>query len=101
MPRKFVFKTTPAFRTALRKLTPRQKGSARTAFGIFKENPFDARLRTHEIHGLSAKLRRTIYSVSVESDLRAIFYIEAMSLLVLISATTQFIAIDHACLRDF
>ena len=77
MPRKFVFKTTPAFRTALRKLTPRQKASARTAFGIFKENPFDPRLRTHKIHGLSAKLRRTIYSVSIESDLRAIFYMES------------------------
>ena len=76
MPSKFVFKTTPAFRTALRKLTPRQKASARTAFAIFKENPFDARLRTHKIHGLSAKLRRTIYSVCIESDLRAIFYIE-------------------------
>jgi hypothetical protein len=32
-------------------------------------------LRTHKIHGLSTKLRRTIYSVSIESDLRAIFYI--------------------------
>ena len=77
MPRKFVFKTTPAFRTALRKLTPRQKASARNAFDIFKDNPFDARLRTHKIHGLSAKLRRTIYSVFIESDLRTIFYIEA------------------------
>lgn len=76
MPSKYTFKTTPAFRTALRKLTPRQKASARTAFGIFKDNPFDARLRTHKIHGLSAKLRRTIYSISIESDLRAIFYIE-------------------------
>jgi hypothetical protein len=70
MPHKFVFKTTPAFQKALRKLTPRQKASARTAFDIFKENPFDARLRTHKIHGLSAKLRRTIYSVSIDSDLR-------------------------------
>ncbi len=76
MPRKYVFKTTPAFRTALRKLTPRQKASARTAFGSFKNNPFDARLRTHKIHGLSVKLRRMIYSVSIDSDLRAIFYIE-------------------------
>ena len=75
MPRKYVFKTTPAFRTALRKLTPRQKASARTAF-ILKDNPFDARLRTHKIHGLSVKLRRMIYSVSIDSDLRAIFYIE-------------------------
>jgi mRNA-degrading endonuclease YafQ of YafQ-DinJ toxin-antitoxin module len=76
MPRKYVFKTTPAFRTALRKLTPRQKASARVAFGIFKDNPFDARLRTHKIHGLSAKLSRAIYSVSIESDLRAIFYVK-------------------------
>jgi hypothetical protein len=114
MPHKYVFKTTPAFRTALRKLTLRQKASARTAFGIFKDNPFGARLRTHKIHGLSAKLRRTIYSASIESDLRAIFYRmsarqeltggkdetgnrgQPMWLLVLISATTQFIAIDHA-----
>jgi hypothetical protein len=34
MPRKYIFKTTPAFRTALRKLTPRQKASARNAFDI-------------------------------------------------------------------
>ena len=76
MASKYVFKTTPAFRKALQKLAPRQKVSARIAFGIFKENPFDARLRTHKIHGLSAKLRRTIYSASIESDLRAIFYME-------------------------
>ena len=76
MPRKYFFKTTPAFRKALGKLTPRQKVSARNAFRIFKDNPFDARLRTHKIHGLSAKLGRTIYSVHVESDLRTIFYVE-------------------------
>ena len=45
------------------------------AFGIFKDNPFDARLRTHKIHGLSAKLRRTIYSVSIESIWGPIFYV--------------------------
>lgn len=75
MPRKYVFKTTTAFRTALTKLTPRQKASARMAFGIFKDNPFDARLRTHKIHGLSAKLRRTIYSVSIDSIWVPIFYV--------------------------
>jgi mRNA-degrading endonuclease YafQ of YafQ-DinJ toxin-antitoxin module len=75
MPRKYLFKTTPAFRKALRKLTPRQKAAAQDAFHIFKDNPFDPRLRTHKIHGLSAKLGRTIYSVCVESDLRVIFYV--------------------------
>ena len=52
MPSKYVFKTTPAFRKALRKLTPRQKASAQDAFRIFKDNPFDPRLRTHKIHRL-------------------------------------------------
>jgi mRNA-degrading endonuclease YafQ of YafQ-DinJ toxin-antitoxin module len=93
MPHKFVFKTTPAFRTALRKLTARQKASARTAFRIFTENPFDARLRTHKIHGLSAKLRRTIYSISIEPDLRAIFYIEG-------SVVVSLDIGDHAIYRN-
>jgi mRNA-degrading endonuclease YafQ of YafQ-DinJ toxin-antitoxin module len=76
MPRKYFFKTTPSFRKALTKLTHDQKVSAREAFAIFKNDPFDARLRTHKIHGLSIKLRRTIYAVTVESDLRALFYLD-------------------------
>ncbi len=76
MPHKYFFKTTPAFRKALRKLTLRQKVSVLNAFSILKDNPFDARLRTHKIHGLSAKLGRTIYFVHIESDLRAIFSVE-------------------------
>ena len=55
-------------------LTPTQKASAREAWKIFKENPFDPRLRTHKIHRLSAALGRTVYAVQVESDLRVIFY---------------------------
>ncbi len=43
---------------------------------MFKTNPFDPRLRTHKIHRLSAKLGRTIYSVWVEKDLRALFYLD-------------------------
>lgn len=76
MPRKYLFKTTPSFRKALTKLSRDQKASARKAFAIFKNDPFDARLRAHKIHGLSIKLRRTIYSVTIESDLRALFYLE-------------------------
>ena len=70
---KYVFQTTPSFRKALTKLNRNQKASARKAFAIFKNDPFDARLRTHKIHGLSIKLRRTIYSVTIEPDLRALF----------------------------
>ena len=42
----------------------------------FKENPFDTRLRSHKIHKLSARYGRTIYSVEIEADLRAVFYVE-------------------------
>ena len=70
------FKTTPSFRKALGKLTAAQKESAARAFAIFKADPFDPRLRTHKIHGLSVRFGRTIYSVWVESDLRAVFYLD-------------------------
>jgi hypothetical protein len=57
-------------------LTRSQKTAAKEAFAIFKVDPFDSRLRTHKIHGLSARLGRTIYSVSVEKDLRVLFYLD-------------------------
>jgi len=57
-------------------LRPDQKESVRGAWKIFRENPFDTRLRTHKIHRLSAALGKTVYAVEIESDLRAVFYIE-------------------------
>jgi hypothetical protein len=56
-------------------LSEAQKASARYAWEFFKENPFDPRLDTHKIHGLSARARKTIYSVWIEDDLRVVFYI--------------------------
>ena len=70
------FKTTPQFRRALRKLPAGQKRAAKIAFGIFKQDPFDPRLRTHRIHRLSAIMRRPVYAVEIEGDLRAVFYVE-------------------------
>src|SRR5213596_1426189 len=49
---------------------------AREAFAIFKQNPFDRRLRSHKIHRLSARYGRIIYAAEIETDLRVIFYIE-------------------------
>ncbi len=72
----YLFKGTPFFRRALRKLLPPQKKAARRAFIIFKTNPFDPRLEAHKIHHLSKKYKRTIYAVKIEADLRAVFYIE-------------------------
>ena len=56
-----------------RKSFPR---SLRWVWEIFKENPFDPRLRTHKIHQLSAQYGRTIYAVDIEGDLRAVFFIK-------------------------
>jgi mRNA-degrading endonuclease YafQ of YafQ-DinJ toxin-antitoxin module len=57
-------------------LLPEQKESVRRAWLIFKQNPFDARLKTHSIHRLSARYKTTIYSVVIENDLRVIFRID-------------------------
>jgi hypothetical protein len=70
------FRAAKSFRGALAKLPPWQKDSAAAAFKIFKQNPFDPRLRAHKIHRLSAAYGKTIYSVVVEGDLRATFYLE-------------------------
>ncbi len=74
---KYRFKPTETFWRSFYGLSPNQKESTRQAWTIFKENPFDTRLRTHKIHRLSAHYGRTIYAVDIEGDLRAVFYIEA------------------------
>jgi hypothetical protein len=73
---KYRFRVAKPFHRALAKLTPDQYRAAIIAYKIFKQNPFDPRLRTHKIHRLSAQYGKTIYSVYVEADLRAAFYIE-------------------------
>jgi mRNA-degrading endonuclease YafQ of YafQ-DinJ toxin-antitoxin module len=52
-----------------------QKASVRYAWEIFKENPFDPRLKTHKIYSLSAKAGKTVFSAWIEDDLRSVFYI--------------------------
>ena len=73
---KYRFKPTETFWESFYDLTARQKESARRAWKIFQQNPFDPRLRTHKIHRLSAHHGRTIYAVEIEDDLRAVFFIE-------------------------
>jgi mRNA-degrading endonuclease YafQ of YafQ-DinJ toxin-antitoxin module len=71
------FKPTQRFWESFYALSSSQKESTRRAWRIFKENPFDPRLRSHKIHRLSARFGRTIYAAEIESDLRAVFYVEA------------------------
>ena len=73
---KYRFSASHAFWRNFSKLSIEQQQSTRNAFRIFKENPFDTRLRFHKIHKLSARYGRTIYSAEIEADLRAVFYVE-------------------------
>lgn len=70
------FKASEVFWKKFYALPPWQKASTRFAWEIFKQNPFDPRLRTHKAHHLSAKARRIIYSVDIEGDLRAVFFLD-------------------------
>jgi len=57
-------------------LAPAEKRLAATAFKIFKQNPFDPRLRPHKIYKLSAIYGKTVHAVEIADDLRAAFYVE-------------------------
>jgi mRNA-degrading endonuclease YafQ of YafQ-DinJ toxin-antitoxin module len=73
---KYRFRAARSYWKSFAKLPARQQDSARVAFEIFKENPFDPRLRVHKIKSLSAHYKRTIYAVEIEGDLRAAFFVE-------------------------
>ncbi len=70
------YRATPQFWRSYAKLTESQQASARRVWPIFKENPFDPRLRTHKIASLSARFGCTIHSVGIEGNLRAVFYLD-------------------------
>ena len=70
------FKASETFWRSFYRLGAPQKESARKAWEIFKQNPFDPRLRAHKIHQLSAALGQTVYAAEVEADLRVVFYLE-------------------------
>ena len=74
MSRRYV--ATPQFWRSYARLSETQRASTQRAWRIFKEDPFDSRLKTHRIASLSARAGRTVHSVWIESDLRAVFYLE-------------------------
>lgn len=73
---KYRYKPTRRFWESFYDLSSAQKNAVRRAWRTFKLNPFDPRLRPHKIHRLSAQYGRTIFAVDIESNLRAVFYIE-------------------------
>ena len=70
------FRAAEQFWKSFHALDEKQKESTRAVWQIFKLDPFDPRLRTHKIHSLSALYKRTIYAVTVEKDLRVVFFVE-------------------------
>jgi hypothetical protein len=68
-----IFKVTPRFRRNFKKLTRQQRQRTREKFRLFKADPFDSRLGTHEIQRLTALVKQTVWAVEIESNLRAIF----------------------------
>ena len=76
----YCFRAAKTFWRSWNKLSANQQQAARQAFQIFKQNPFDPRLRAHKIHRLSAHFDRTVYAVDIAADLRAAFYVEGDTL---------------------
>jgi mRNA-degrading endonuclease YafQ of YafQ-DinJ toxin-antitoxin module len=77
---KYRFRAAQSFWRSWSKLSREQQQLARQVFPIFRQNPFDPRLRTHKIHRLSAHYGRTIYAVDIAGDLRAAFYTEGATI---------------------
>jgi mRNA-degrading endonuclease YafQ of YafQ-DinJ toxin-antitoxin module len=84
---KYRFRAVERFWTSFYRLSPVHKESARQAWMIFKNDPFDPRLRAHKIQRLSAAYGRTIYTAEIESDLRLLFYLDGETVVSLIIGT--------------
>jgi mRNA-degrading endonuclease YafQ of YafQ-DinJ toxin-antitoxin module len=72
----YTFKRTPQFRRSFDALSAAEQQAAKEAFAIFKNDPFDPRLRTHKINRLSALHRKAVFSVVILNNLRAVFHRE-------------------------
>ncbi|MBI3876084.1 MAG: hypothetical protein HY300_09050 [Verrucomicrobia bacterium] len=81
------YRAVEQFWTSFYRLSPAQKESVRKAWQIFKEDPFDPRLRTHKIQRLSARYGRTIYAVEIEGDLRSTFFLDGETVVSLVVGT--------------
>ena len=84
---KYRCRAVERFWASFYRLPSDQKESVRKAWKLFKEDPFDARLRTHKIQRLSAYYGRTIYAVEIEGDLRSLFYLDGEDVVSLIVGT--------------
>lgn len=70
------FTATENFWREFYALPLRQKTLVREKWQIFKVNPFDPRLGTHKINSLSAQMRKTVWAVVIEGNLRVTFVMD-------------------------
>jgi hypothetical protein len=73
---KYRYKASETFWRKFYALSAEGKEQVRKAWEVFKSDPFASSLGTHKIHALSARAGRTVWSVVIAKDLRAVFFIE-------------------------
>jgi len=83
------YRAAERFWISFYRLSSTQKESVRKAWKIFKEDPFDTRLRPRKIHRLSAHFGRTVYAAEIEGDLRVTFYVEGETVVSLTVGTHE------------
>jgi hypothetical protein len=76
----FEFRAAEQFWKSFHALPDSQKESAREVWQIFKQDPFEPRLSPRKIHSLDTLYKRTIYSVTAESNLRVVFFLEGQTI---------------------
>lgn len=71
----YTYKASEPFWKHFHALPPEQKENARAAWELFKKDPFDPALGTHQINKLSSRHKTTVWAVRIEGDLRVVFKI--------------------------
>ena len=72
----YSYKATLKFWKSFYALDSGRKESTRSAWKLFKVDPFHASLNSHKINKLSAEAKTTIFSATIEGNLRVIFRID-------------------------
>jgi len=72
----YQFEATKKFWKNFHALPNDQKELVREKWQVFKADPFDPSLSTHQIRRLGALAKHTIYAVVIEGNLRVLFRID-------------------------
>ena len=73
---KYRYQASETFWRGFYRLPAKQKEAVRQVWDIFRQDPFAPALGVHKIHSLSSLYKKTVHSVVIEKDLRAVFYVD-------------------------